>query len=869
MIATLDNTKTKAVEISAKLEQAKFTEAEINKSRAQYTSAAKRGSILFFTIAGLSTISKMYTISLSSFLSVFKSSLNTSARDVNLENRLTNIMKESTMNTYDYACTGIFERHKLMFSMQLTTMIMDGEGTLDRNELNFFLKGDMSLEGASEVKPDHLEWLLENGWKDLIKLQTLKPVFANLLTDIKTKAPHDWRQWYDLEDPENTDLPCGYSKLLNPMQSLLVLRCFRPDRVYNAVKLFIIKEMGDRYVQPPTLNYERVFKQSAAETPVIFVLSPGADPQSSIEKLAEEKRFTNKFKFLSLGQGQDKAAEAMMTAGANRGHWVLLQNCHLLSSWLPRLSAFLEAQVGLHTDYRLWLTTNPTSQFPLGILQRSLKVVTEPPDGLRLNMRSSYAAISEATLESCDHPAYRPLMYVLCFYHAVVQERRKYGKIGWNVRYDFNDSDIEISQQLLRLYLNSSYDWSNGDERVVPWGAIKYLIGDAMYGGRVTDDFDRRVLRTYLNEYMGDFIFDTFQTFFFSQVGFDYTLPGEQGKLNTVDVYRDMVETLPLINPPGIFGLHANAEISYLNIAADDMWRNLIDLQPRIVAGGGGMSREDHISATASDIQAKVPKEMDIMLIMKQIGSDRQPAQIVLLQELERWNKLVVVMSRGLSDLQKALVGEIGMSDALDELGAEVFNGFLPSIFRRLAPDTQMKLGSWMSHFTRRLDQYNDWIDNGEPAVMWMSGLGIPESYLTALIQTCCRRRNWSLDRSTMFTQVTDIVDAYNEISEKPEDGCYVTGLWLEGGAWDLENNMIRYQDPKVLVTELPVLQVIPVEANRLKLHGIFLTPVYVTQNRRNAMGVGWVFDAHLATDLHESVWSLQGVALMLNTTSS
>ena len=86
--------------------------------------------------------------------------------------------------------------------------------------------------------------------------------------------------------------------------------------------------------------------------------------------------------------------------------------------------------------------------------------------------------------------------------------------------------------------------------------------------------------------------------------------------------------------------------------------------------------------------------------------------------------------------------------------------------------------------------------------------------------------------------------------------------------AIDDEYEGAKFRDPKVLVTALPVLQVIPVEANRLKLHGIFLTPVYVTQNRRNAMGVGWVFDAHLATDLHESVWSLQGVALMLNSTS-
>ena len=124
-----------------------------------------------------------------------------------------------------------------------------------------------------------------------------------------------------------------------------------------------------------------------------------------------------------------------------------------------------------------------------------------------------------------------------------------------------------------------------------------------------------------------------------------------------------------------------------------------------------------------------------------------------------RFNTLVVTMSRSLSDLQKALVGEIGMSDSLDELGVEVFNGFLPSMFRRLAPNTQMKLGPWIGHFTRRMDQYTDWIENGEPAVMWLSGLGSPQSYLTSLIQSACRRLNWSLDRSTMFTKVTNIVD--------------------------------------------------------------------------------------------------------------
>lgn len=99
-----------------------------------------------------------------------------------------------------------------------------------------------------------------------------------------------------------------------------------------------------------------------------------------------------------------------------------------------------------------------------------------------MNMRASYSQLTDATLENCPHSAFRPLLYVLCFYHAVLQERRKFGKIGWNVSYAFNESDLLISRQLLSLYLTKAYE--DGDD-TIPWGSLKYLIGDAMYGGCV------------------------------------------------------------------------------------------------------------------------------------------------------------------------------------------------------------------------------------------------------------------------------------------------------------------------------------------------------------------------------------------------
>merc|ERR1712098_428107 len=118
--------------------------------------------------------------------------------------------------------------------------------------------------------------------------------------------------------------------------------------------------------------------------------------------------------------------------------------------------------------------------------------------------------------------------------------------------------------------------------------------------------------------------------------------------------------------------------------------------------------------------------------------------------------------------------------------------------------------------------------------VMWLSGLHIPESYLAALVQYTCRAKNWPLDKSTLYTSVSVFEEA-KEVERAMEHGTYVSGLFLEGATWDREKRQLRRQDPKVLVVELPILQVIPIEKRKLKLQNTFKTPVYVTQERRNA----------------------------------
>ncbi|XP_021113284.1 dynein heavy chain 10, axonemal isoform X1 [Heterocephalus glaber] len=857
LVQTLEDTKSKATEVSEKLKLAESTAQDIDRLRDGYRPAARRGAILFFVLSEMALVNSMYQYSLIAFLEVFGLSLKKSLPDSILTKRLRNITDTLTFNIYNYGCTGLFEKHKLLFSFNMTIKIEQAEGRVPQEELDFFLKGNISLEKSKRKKP--CTWLSDQGWEDIVLLSELFPDnFGHLPDDVENHLPV-WQEWYDLDSLEQFPFPLGYDKSISPFQKLLILRCFRVDRVYRAVTDYVTITMGEKYVQPPMISFENIFEQSTPNLPIVFILSPGSDPASDLMKLAERTGFGgNRLKFLAMGQGQEKVALQLLETAVARGQWLMLQNCHLLVWWLKDLEKSLEKITKPHPDFRLWLTTDPTKGFPIGILQKSLKVVMEPPNGLKLNMRATYFKISPEMLEQCAHPAFKPLVYVLAFFHAVVQERGKFGKIGWNVYYDFTESDFQVCMEILNTYLMKAFQQC--DPRI-PWASLKYLIGEVMYGGRAIDSFDRRVLTTYMDEYLGDFLFDAFQPFhFFQSKGVDYRLPTGDAKGKFVEA----IEALPLANTPEVFGLHSNAEIGYYTQAARAMWGHLLELQPQTGESSSGIGRDDYISQVAKDIENKMPKVFDLDQVRKHLGTGLSPTSVVLLQELGRFNKLSVCMSKSLAELQRALAGEVGMSSELDDVARSLFLGLIPNIWRKLAPDTLKSLGTWMIYFLRRFSQYTLWVTEGEPSVMWLSGLHIPESYLTALVQATCRKNGWPLDRSTLFTKVTRFQDAA-EVSERAGQGCFVSGLYLEGADWDIERGCLVKSQPKVLVVDLPILKIIPIEAHRLKLQNTFRTPVYTTSMRRNAMGVGLVFEADLFTTKHISHWVLQGVCLTLN----
>lgn len=228
---------------------------------------------------------------------------------------------------------------------------------------------------------------------------------------------------------------------------MLVLRCLRADKVVPAIVRYVSETLGARFVEPPPLNLETCFGDSAAATPLIFVLSPGSDPMSSLLKFAGDKNV--RIETVSLGQGQGPVAAKLLAEAARAGFWVALQNCHLAVSWMPTLERLCETELTAekaHPEFRLWLTSYPSDAFPVSVLQNGLKMTNEPPKGLKANLTGSYLShpISDPSFFGgcAKGPEWRKMLFGLCFFHAFLQV----GSSG---------SDLRISSRWFWSFQNS------------------------------------------------------------------------------------------------------------------------------------------------------------------------------------------------------------------------------------------------------------------------------------------------------------------------------------------------------------------------------------------------------------------------------
>ena len=897
LIEGLERTKLIANEIAVKQQLATATQAQIKITSEKYRKVANRSSLLFFLMNDLVKIHTYYIYSLEAFTTVFFRGIDivtenkpegapvVEMTDEELAARCTVLTDSITKTVFNFVRRGVFEMDKLTVATLLTLRIGVNDGKLNDDEVGYLVEGKVSPDPGN-MGPTQ-EWLPSPIWPRVKALEGLKR-FGNLGDNIQSDSD-DWQRWFDSEMPEVAKLPGDYQKNLSQFDRLIILRALRPDRVSTALKHWIEEMMGKEYVFQKPFDMPACYAETSNQTPTFFVLFAGVDPTPWVESLGKSKGITfenGNFKNISMGQGQEKPAEAVVEAFAKSGGWVMLQNCHLMQSWVPKLERLLEVvQENAHPDFRCFLSAEPPpipswKNMPESLMQGAVKVANEAPSDIKSNITRGWANFTHARIEGCTKKhEFKATLFSLCWFHSIVLGRRRFGQQGWSRKYSFNTGDLTICANVLQAYLEAN--------PVIPWDDLRYIFGEIMYGGHITDAWDRRTCNSYLQVLVNSELFNGLEL----GPGFkspDPTTLDYEGYLTYVD------EKLPQ-DSPTMFGLHANAEIGYLTNWTASIFECILSL------GGGGGAAAGSSSSGVKDsmdyFMKTLPENFQLISIMERaeplLKSDSQPFVVVALQECQRMNGLLTEIRRSLIELEKGMKGQLNMSQPMEDLIKAISinqwpgrNPFSQCLWESKAWPSMKNLVSEYLDMLERVKQLVTWsAELKTPYSLWLPGLFNPTSYLTAVMQVTARRTGLPLDQMTTETHITNYLK-FENIDYYPQDGAFVHGLYIEGARWPTGDEAGDVEDItgtptagwlvdgrlKELLPPLPVVYVkaVPVlpswEPSAVgylrRVPTIYECPVYLTSFR----GHTYVFLATLKTIDPCSKWVLTGTAILMQT---
>ncbi|CDU22276.1 cytoplasmic dynein heavy chain 2 [Sporisorium scitamineum] len=848
VIDTLETLKKEAAEVTSKVEETDAIMQEVDQVTAEYVPLAKACSSVFFVLDQLHLISHFYQFSLRFFLDIFDYVLR---RNPHLDGitdpkqRLDILMRDLFLVVFHRTSKALAHHDHVMLAMLLAQIKAREEGhaeTLDSDDYEFLLEGGnvaaatvaangsggAAAQGSNATQrrgDGEVEAMLDE--EQLARLQVFKRLafFRSIEEHMEANTAH-WLAFLSSNSPE-TAVPVFWSQdeqpdsLTDQVRKMLVVKCLRPDRIVQAMAAFTSRIFGQDVLGDPGYELGKIVAEEVdASTPIALCSVPGYDASYRVDHLV--KLVGARCTPVAMGSQEGFAlADHAITSAARTGNWVLLKNVHLAPSWLSQLEKKMHG-LNPNRNFRLFLTCETSPSIPVNFLRASRILMNEPPPGIRASMLDSLKSIAPGRLQR--GPAETPRLYfLLAFFHATLTERLRYTPLGWSKPFEFNDSDAEAALDIIEGWVvQVAKGRANVDPQQLPWDAIRSLLKQSVYGGKIDNAPDQTLLDSFVDELFCAKAYDV--DFQLVKDDKDPLVAPEGTKMET---FISWVQALPEQQPPQWLALPPSAEKVIAAAQGTALLNKLVKMKQladddddetvgndRSGNGSGAGGSQDAASGSSSvqpswmkALRANALQWLSLLpTSVPSFGSDAGSVQDPLYRfwarEYRTGSSLLATVRKDLLEVVAVCDGNSRQTNHNRALLTDLPKAVIPQSWRRCAVPRSMTLAEWIVDLRARLEQLERitressefgaaaGAGGGYDMVEVILGLLFsPGAYLTATRQSVAHASKVSLEDLSLKLLL-------NDPKAGLEAGKFaIRGLKLQGANWDAESKRIKLND--------------------------------------------------------------------------
>lgn len=853
MIQTLANIKQQATTIQAEKEQSDVVLEEIGQVLDQYKPVSVISSRLYFILLSLASIKPMYQFSLKYYMKVLLKLLSSNKNLIQVpldrpDERLKVIETELFLRVYEKINNSVHEADKIILAARFAQVKID---TLYGKALGEFLgvlfKPVILIE--TTLPNDFLKGTLTK--QQLTKIEDLsqRPGFGGLIDSMRRKAD----AWVEIiKSPSanslasvkpfmnlgelSVEFPEGSSQHLiaECITDLIIINIVKPQKADLKLNELIEIVLGKEFMTLWRYDLKIVVEEDAdGKSPILFASAPGFDPSSRIYDLAKE--MGKRYEDVAIGSEEGFIkADQVFNQALKDGSWVIFKNVHLAVTWLKDIEQQLYKS-STHKDFRLFLLMEFSDKIPATLLRQSVKFIFELPDGVKASVSRTYNTFApEKRIDRA--PAERSrLHFILAWIHGVIMERLRYTPTGWSKKYEFSEADFKCAMDVLDEFIDLQGNRDHIALDAIPFDALRSVISENIYGGKIDNEYDLKILRSVVDQYLTPDSFDPKKPLIK-----DKNQVITNPEATKFAEFKSWIEGLQATESPVWAGLPAQADdllkieriegtLAQLTLIQDGN-----DEEIGLDEDEKGRDAAPTKLAWMTELIERTKTYLDIL--PTSLDKPERNEELILNPLFRFIEREATLASNLLETVRKVLKDVLDMAEGrtlpqqeTKKIAQNIYQNEIPKFWRKYTIPDSLQLSVWIKDFKSRVEQLTslqkmkDWQTKGVNLGEFL----FPEAFLTASRQYVAQSNKVSMDELQLQISLTND-------KEVDTNSFLVKNIWMEGVKWsntgfEITDDMLNH----LKNIKFTWLKCKASDVKQIKAGEIFV-PLYLNSGRKN-----------------------------------